>query len=198
MPEDEPKPTGLRKLIVLLEEETRGIHPRLHAMNLASRLLPRGVPSRARAQLLVLTGFRVGERSLIAANLRLNGDQNLYGNLWIGDDCTIEVDCSFDLEEKITIGNRVTVGPGVMILTSTHELDKREHRAGPVQRSPVSIADGAWLGARSIILPGVTVGAGSIVNAGAVVNKDVVPHTRVGGMPAVQLEVLSADEPAAS
>jgi acetyltransferase-like isoleucine patch superfamily enzyme len=40
------------------------------------------------------------------------------------------------------------------------------------------------------------VGAGAIVNAGAVVNKDVVPNTRVGGIPALQIEVLKADEPA--
>jgi acetyltransferase-like isoleucine patch superfamily enzyme len=54
----------------------------------------------------------------------------------------------------------------------------------------VVVRRGAWLRARSIVLPGVTVGEGAIVEAGAVVNKDVAPHTRVGGIPAVQLEVL--------
>jgi acetyltransferase-like isoleucine patch superfamily enzyme len=81
-----------------------------------------------------------------------------------------------------------------MILTSTHELDIREHRAGPVQLSPVSIGDGAWLGPRCVILPGVTLGAGAIVNPGAVVNKDVAPHTRVGGIPATQLDVLKPSQ----
>jgi tetrahydrodipicolinate N-succinyltransferase len=195
---DDTKPSGWQKLLVLLEEETRGIHPRLHLMNLAGALLPRRPGGAARARLLALTGFQVGAGTIVTGTPRLNGDQNLYGNLVIGEDCAIDADCSFDLEEKITIGNSVTIGPGVMILTSTHELDKREHRAGPVQRSPVNIGAGAWLGARSIILPGVTIGAGAIVNPGAVVNKDVAPHTRVGGMPAVQLEVLKPDEPAAS
>jgi maltose O-acetyltransferase len=81
-----------------------------------------------------------------------------------------------------------------MILTSTHELDIREHRAGPIRLSPVSIGDGAWLGPRCIVLPGATVGAGAIVNPGAVVNKDVAPHTRVGGIPATQLDVLKPAE----
>jgi acetyltransferase-like isoleucine patch superfamily enzyme len=65
-----------------------------------------------------------------------------------------------------------------------------------VQRNPVVVGDGVWLGARSIILPGVTIGEGSIVNPGAVVNKDVAANTRVGGIPATQLEVLGTNEAA--
>ena len=48
------------------------------------------------------------------------------------------------------------------------------------------------IGARSIVLPGVTIAEGAIVEPGAVVNKDVAAHTRVGGIPATQLEVLTA------
>ena len=79
-------------------------------------------------------------------------------------------------------------------MTSTHELGPREHRAGPIVKTPVVIEAGALLGARAIILPGVTIGAGAVVNPGAVVNKDVTPHTRVGGAPAVQIEVLSSND----
>ena len=79
-----------------------------------------------------------------------------------------------------------------MILTSTHELDFPQHRAGKIVMKPVSIGDGAWLRARSIVLPGVKIGAGAVVEAGAVVNRDVPENTRVGGMPAVKLEVLEA------
>ena len=46
------------------------------------------------------------------------------------------------------------------------------------------IKDGAWLGARCTILPGVTVGEGAIVAAGAVVHRDVAPNTLVAGVPA--------------
>jgi acetyltransferase-like isoleucine patch superfamily enzyme len=42
------------------------------------------------------------------------------------------------------------------------------------------------------------VGDGAIVNPGSVVNKDVPPNTRVGGMPAVQLEVLETSRPPAA
>src|ERR1022692_3366992 len=50
--------------------------------------------------------------------------------------------------------------------------------------APVIIADDVWIGARAIILPGVTVGSGSIIGAGAVVSKDVPPGAVVVGNPA--------------
>jgi len=191
MDRTEAKPTGWERVKVLLHEETFGIHPRLIALNTVAQLLPRHHAALARARLFALVGFRIGARTRLEAAPQINGGEALFSNLIIGSDCTIEVDCVLDLEERITIGDRVTLSPGVMILTSTHELDIREHRAGAVQRSPVNIGDGAWLGARCTILPGVNVGEGAIVNPGSVVNKHVAPHTRVGGMPAVQLEELA-------
>ena len=47
-----------------------------------------------------------------------------------------------------------------------------------------TIGDGVWIGARAIILPGVTIGEGAVVAAGAVVTKDVDPWAVVGGNPA--------------
>ncbi len=190
MDRTETKPTGWNRVRVLLHEETFGIHPRLIALNAMAGLLPRHHAARARARLFALAGFRIGEGTRLEATPKINGGDTLFSNLVIGSGCRIEVDCVFDLEERVTIGDRVTLSPGVMILTSTHELDIKEHRAGAVQRSPVNVGDGAWLGARCTILPGVNVGEGAIVNPGSVVNKHVAPHTRVGGMPAVQLEVL--------
>ena len=189
-----PKPTGWKKFRALLHEETLGIHPRLMALNTIVSVLPRHQASLTRARLFSLAGFRIGQGTRFAAAPKINGGVSLFSNLSVGRDCSIEVDCVFDLEERITIGDRVTLSPGVMILTSTHELDIREHRAGQIQLAPVTIEDGAWLGVRSVILPGVTVGAGAVVNAGSVVNKNVVPHTRVGGTPAMQLEVLQSHE----
>ena len=190
MDRTEVKATGWERIKILLHEETFGFHPRLVALNAVVAFLPRHQALRARSRLFALAGFRIGAGTRLAAPPKINGGDALFENLVIGTDCSIDVDCVFDLEERLTIGDRVTIGPGVMILTSTHELDIREHRAGAVQRSPVIIGDGAWLGARSTILPGVTVGAGAVVNAGSVVNKDVLPHTRVGGIPATQLELL--------
>jgi maltose O-acetyltransferase len=186
----DPKLTGWQKVVTVLREETANIHPRLIALSAVVGFLPRYQAQVTRARLLSLAGFRLGQGTRLAGYPKINGGSELFSNLIIGRDCEIDVDCVFDLGERISIGDRVTLGPGVMILTSTHELDIREHRAGPLQLSPVSIGNGSWLGPRCIILPGVSVGSGAIVNPGAVVNKDVAPHTRVGGIPAMQLEVL--------
>jgi acetyltransferase-like isoleucine patch superfamily enzyme len=187
--------SAFQKLVSALRVELYGLHPRLQALTLAASLLPRRNAAEARARLFTLAGFRIGNGTRMHDSPRISGGNDLFSRLVIGENCSIDEDCAFDLEETIRIGDGVSIGPGSMILTSTHELGPREHRAGSMMRSPVTLEDGALLGARSIILPGVTVGAGAVVNPGAVVNKDVLPRTRVGGAPAVQLEVLHGDEP---
>jgi maltose O-acetyltransferase len=186
------KPPMWKRIAEAVKTEVWGLHPRLHAFSIAANALPRRVGHGARARLLNLVGFSVGEGTRLAGAPKITGGKGLFERLQIGRDCSIDQDCVFDLEEKITLGDRVTIGPGVMILTSTHELASALHRAGTVTRAPVVVGEGAWLRARSIILPGVTIGAGAIVDAGAVVNKDVAPNTRVGGVPAAQLEELGA------
>jgi maltose O-acetyltransferase len=179
-----------RRAAAALRNEVVGIHPRLHAYNLAARFLPARASGELRARLLRVVGFRVGRGTSIEGELRLTGDRGVVSRLAIGRDTIIGGECIFDLLESLTIGDRVTIEPGVMILTSTHELDSPAHRAGPLILKPVTIGDGAWIRARSIILPGVTIGEGAIVDAGAVVNKNVDRDTRVGGIPANKLEVL--------
>ncbi len=49
---------------------------------------------------------------------------------------------------------------------------------------PIRIGNGAWIGAKAIILKGVTIGEGAIVGAGSVVTRDVAPYTIVAGNPA--------------
>lgn len=187
----EPKdlPAWQRALIAL-RNEVVGIHPRLHAYNLASALLPPRASGELRTHMLRLAGFEIGEGTLITGRVKITGARGLGVRLSIGRDCRIDGDCVLELSDKLAIADGVTLEPGVMILTSTHELDFPSHRAGKLILNPVAIGEGAWLRARCIVLPGVTIGAGAIVEAGAVVNKNVDPNTRVGGIPANKLEAL--------
>lgn len=84
----------------------------------------------------------------------------------------------------ITIGNDVQIGPNVQLLTPTHPIDPALRRAKYEAAQPIVIGDNVWLGGGAIILPGVTIGANSVIGAGAVVTRDIPPNVVAAGNPA--------------
>ena len=104
----------------------------------------------------------------------------------IGDGCWIGQQCFLHSAGGIVLGRNVGVGPGVKILTSQHELGdvSRPILHAPARFAPVSVGDGADLGAGCILLPGVRVGAGAQIGAGAVVTQDVPDFAIAVGVPA--------------
>lgn len=118
--------------------------------------------------------------------------------LIVGKDVRLNYGTSIGATGKITIGDRVRVGPYSMIVDNDfHDIYNRNIRPKP---RPVVIEDDVWLGAKVAILPGVTIGRGSIVGTGAVVNKDVPPFSIVAGVPAKVIKTLDpkrfvAEEP---
>ena len=103
-------------------------------------------------------------------------------NIRIGKRCWIQQGCTFFDRGGITIGNDVFIAPKVNLITINHDSDP-ENRSATYGR-PIVIEDKVWIGINSTILPGVTVGYGSIVGANSVVTQDVSPYTVVGGNPA--------------
>src|SRR6185437_14368498 len=95
--------------------------------------------------------------------------------------------CWFENVARIELGHGVGVGAHTVIITSTHDIGPSHTRATGWSYLPVTLEDGCWIGARSTILPGVTVGRGAVVAAGAVVNKDLEPNHLYGGVPARKL-----------
>lgn len=86
-----------------------------------------------------------------------------------------------------TIGKDVMMAPEVLIYTVNHKTDRTDvpmNKQGATPPKEVVIGNDVWIGTRVIILPGVTIGNGSIIAAGAVVTKDVPPYSVVGGNPA--------------
>jgi acetyltransferase-like isoleucine patch superfamily enzyme len=110
----------------------------------------------------------------------------------IGKNCNINTRYIAQGERHlIKIGDNVTLAADCMILT--HDGAKRV--LGPEFRGygkpgPVIIHDNCFIGARAIVLPGVTVGPNSIVGAGAVVTKSVPPGRVVAGTPAIEIKTL--------
>jgi maltose O-acetyltransferase len=182
------------RLWAVLREESQGIHPRLLLARLLMAPLPPHVGTRLRPALLRLAGFRIGRGSVFWGRPTITGPRDLGWRLTIGRYTWINDGCFLDLGAPITIGDRVALGMQVLIMTNSHELGGPEQRSGAVTARPVTIGDGAWIGARATILPGVTIGRGAVVAAGAVVAQDVPANTLVGGVPARVIRRL--DEPA--
>lgn len=88
------------------------------------------------------------------------------------------------VEAPIVIGERCDIGPGVEFIPGSHIIGNSLRRAGSGTAHPISIGNGCWLGAKSIILGGVSIGDGCIVAAGAVVTCSVPSNSLVAGVPA--------------
>ena len=77
-----------------------------------------------------------------------------------------------------------------MVLTQTHDIGPSHRRAGPNRTARVRIGHGCWIGARTVILPGVTIGDGAVIGAGSIVNRDVPADTLVAGAPVWVIRAL--------
>jgi maltose O-acetyltransferase len=102
----------------------------------------------------------------------------------IGAGTWVNACCWFEGHGRITIGRDCLLGPEVMIVTSVHAIGSD----GQVAREPsyreVRVGDRCWLGARAMIMPGMTIGAGTVIGAGSVVTKDCEPGAIYAGVPA--------------
>jgi maltose O-acetyltransferase len=135
-----------------------------------------------RAWLLERRGGRVAKGARLAGGSRVVG----RGCLMIGSDSWVGPYGLFFThpDAPITIGARCDIAPEVCFITGTHEPGNLSRRAGSDTARPIRVGDGCWIGARVIVLAGVSIGDGAIVAAGAVVAADIEPNTLVGGVPA--------------
>lgn len=92
-----------------------------------------------------------------------------------------------DSDGHIIIENNAMIGSGVHIYVANHRYTMKEIdviNQGHCKAKSVVLKEGCWVGANSIILPGVEVGARSVVGAGSVVTKNIPPNTVFAGNPA--------------
>jgi acetyltransferase-like isoleucine patch superfamily enzyme len=114
-------------------------------------------------------------------------------NVSIGAGTLIGAQCYFDAAGPVRIGESCLVGPRVMFLTSDHPTGPD----GLPQMEPVgqaiTIGDRVWIGAATLVLPGVTIGNGCVLAAGAVITSDCAPRGVYAGIPARRVKDL--DDP---
>ena len=105
-------------------------------------------------------------------------------SLLIGDETYINHDAFIRCRNSISIGYNCAIAYGVLIQDSDyHTLYSEDGECKP-ETLPITVGNNVWIGARAIILKGVTIGDGAIIAAGSIVTKDVPPHCVVGGNPA--------------
>ena len=124
----------------------------------------------------------------------------------------------FSTPEKISLGNHVWIGNNVKIdgrggvqigcgcilardieiISSNHYFQGEDLLEIPYDKrfisKPIVIQENVWMGIRSVILPGVTIGEGAVIGACSVVTKDVPPLAIVGGNPAKVIRYRDADQ----
>ena len=92
------------------------------------------------------------------------------------------------IQGGVNIGKHVMMGPEVYIYTQNHDFKRTDitmDKQGWSTEKTVVIEDDVWIGSRVTILPGVTIGEGSIIGASSVVTKSCPPYSIVAGNPAV-------------
>jgi acetyltransferase-like isoleucine patch superfamily enzyme len=144
-------------------------------------------------------GIEIGENTLVMhhAELHVYNFRDLpHAGIRIGRDSLIGEFSLIRGPGGVTIGDRVYLSPGVHIYSSNHVFEDTERCFVDqgVTAEGVTIEDESWIGAKAVILDGVTVGRRSVVAAGAVVTSDVAPHTVVGGVPAKTIRQIERQQ----
>lgn len=124
-----------------------------------------------------LSGIKLGSKATLHMGARFFYPKNIT----IGEGTIVGSGVFLDGRSPINIGKNVDIASEVMIYNSEHDLESPIFKA---TEEPVTIGDYCFIGPRSIILPGVTIGHGAVIAAGAVVVKDVPDKAIVGGVPA--------------
>lgn len=116
-----------------------------------------------------------------------------YGyNISVGENFYANFDCVILDVCPVKIGNNCMIAPGVHIYTATHPLDAETRNSGKEYGKPVLIGNNVWIGGRSIVNPGVTIGDNVVIASGSVVTKDVPDNVVVGGNPAKVIKKIDA------
>ncbi|MFJ5068248.1 acyltransferase [Kitasatospora sp. NPDC088556] len=129
----------------------------------------------------------VGQGTYLGQRLRIGAGATMEERsiVQIGDGCQIAPEVTLNCTEPVLIGNQVGISAEVAILTHGYHAGHAVRDGHGAAFAGVEIEDGAWLGFRAVLLPGVRVGEGTIVAASATVTRSLPAGVLAGGVPAV-------------
>ncbi|MFQ3581829.1 MAG: WcaF family extracellular polysaccharide biosynthesis acetyltransferase [Chloracidobacterium sp.] len=134
-------------------------------------------PSALKARLLRLFGARIGRGVVIKPNVNIKYPWLLaIGDFsWIGEGAWI------DNLADVAIGAHACISQGAYLLTGNHDYTAQHF---DLMIAPITIGDGAWVGAKSIVLPGTRLESHVVVAAGSVIGGSTEPYGIYRGAPA--------------
>jgi acetyltransferase-like isoleucine patch superfamily enzyme len=117
--------------------------------------------------------------------LKVNGYSKINKNTYLGNNVNFN-GLKVEGKGKVVIGDNFHSGPGCLLITQKHNYDSG--KAIPYDSTyilkEINIEDNVWLGSRVIVLGGVTIGEGAIIQAGSCVVNDIPKYSIAGGHPA--------------
>lgn len=146
----------------------------------------------------VMSGFEniyIGDNFSARKRLQLETFSEILGEkysplLRIGDNVSINYDVHISAINRVEIGNNVLIASKVYIADHSHgetklsDLEIYPSKRKIVSKGPVVINDNVWIGEGAIVLPGVEIGANSVIGANAVVTKSFPAYSIIAGCPA--------------
>ncbi|MCW4450818.1 acyltransferase [Kaistella sp. BT6-1-3] len=126
-------------------------------------------------------GCKIHPNTAIASNVRITGVFEMKEGSSIAQNCTMSGE-----NAGIFIGKNVMIAPNVVIVAFNHGISNIDAPmvSQPNVEGKIIIEDNVWISSNTTIAKGVTIGTGAIIGANSFVNKDVLPYTIVGGVPA--------------
>lgn len=150
----------------------------LNAIFIQSSWLPLMWPKVA---LLKIFGAKIGKGVIIktAVTIKFPWKLEVGSNVWIGENVWI------DNLDNVCIGNNVCISQGALLLTGNHDytIPSFDYR-----NAPIIIEDGAWIGAKSVVCPGIVCKSHAILTVGAIATKNLEAFSIYQGNPAVKIK----------
>ena len=183
----------VRRAVASIMTATRDVAAvlRAHWYLRKARSVGSRVRLRGRPVIVARGGIVVEDRvQLMSTVARLELVAYPGATLRIGAGSLVNFGTSIVALESVSIGERCLIGTHCMITdTAFHDVDP-ERRLAPPSAKPVTIGSNVWLGARVVVLPGVTIGADAVVGVGSIVTSDIPPRALAVGVPARVVRTL--------
>lgn len=139
--------------------------------------------------LLRLFGAKIGQGVLIkpSVSIKFPWKLTIGDHVWIGKKVWI------DNLDQVLIQDQICISQGAMLLSGNHDYTKATF---DLIVKPITIKSGAWIGAKAVVCPGITVHSHAVLSVGSVATKDLEPYTIYQGIPAIRIRdrIIEMDE----